>query len=165
MRALSDLFYRFRHDTSGNIAIIFTLTLLPLISAVGCAVDLSRANALRSKLQAAADAASVGSVSKTAPGFIAAGSMTGDGAIPAGVADATNLFIGNMSGVTGYTLNNATPTMTKTGGTITSKIEFSADIPTMFMSVVGKSKMTLTGQSTATASMPLYIDFYLLLEN
>jgi hypothetical protein len=91
--------------------------------------------------------------------------MTGDGAIPAGVADATKLFIGNMSDVTGYTLNNATPTMTKTGGTITSKIEFSADIPTMFMSVVGKSKMTLTGQSTATASMPLYIDFYLLLDN
>ena len=79
---------------SANVAIIFTLALLPLISGVGCAVDLSRANALRSKLQAAADAASVGSVSKTAPGFIAAGSMTGDGAIPAGVADAANLFIG-----------------------------------------------------------------------
>ena len=35
----------------------------------------------------------------------------------------------------------------------------------MFMSVIGKSKMTLTGTSTATASMPLYIDFYLLLDN
>ena len=165
MRALSDLLHRFRRDTSGNIAVIFTLTLLPLISAVGCAVDISRANALRSKLQAAADAASVGSVSKTAPGFIAAGSMTGDGPIPAGVADATKLFIGNMDGVTGYTLNNATPVMTKTGGTIVSKFEFSADIPTMFMTVIGKSKMTVTGQSTATASMPLYIDFYLLLDN
>jgi len=165
MRALSDLLPRFRRDPSGNVAIIFALTLLPLISAVGCAVDLSRANALRSKLQAAADAASVGSVSKTAPGFIAAGSMTGDGAIPAGVADAANLFTGNMNGMTGYTLNSATPTMTKTGGTIVSKIEFSADMPTMFMGVIGKNKMTLTGQSTATASMPLYIDFYLLLDN
>ena len=91
--------------------------------------------------------------------------MTGDGPIPAGVADAAKLFTGNMDGMTGYTLNSATPTMNKTGSVITSKLDFSADIPTMFMSVIGKSKMTVTGSSTATASMPLYIDFYLLLDN
>ena len=165
MRAFSDLLHRFRRDNSGNIAVIFALAVLPLISAVGCAVDYSRANQLRTKLQAAADAASVGSVSKTAPGFIAAGSMTGDGPIPSGVADATKLFNGNMDGTTGYTLNSATPTMNKVGSVITSQIQFSADIPTMFMGVIGKSKMTVTGTSTATANMPLYVDFYLLLDN
>ena len=165
MRAFSDLLRRFRRDNSGNIAVIFTLAALPLISAVGCAVDYSRANALRSKLQAAADAATVGSVSKTAPGFIAAGSMTGDGTIPSGVTDATNLFTGNMSGTTGYTLNSATPTMNKVGSVITSQIQFSANISTMFMNVIGKSAMTVTGSSTATANMPLYVDFYLLLDN
>src|SRR3954468_4685004 len=152
MRALVQTLHRFRRDKSGNIAVIFTLTLLPLLSAVGCAVDYTRASQIRSKLQSAADAATVGSGSKTAPGFIAAGSMTGDGPIPEGVADATKLFDGNMNGVTGYTRNGAMPVMTKTGSVITTTIEFSADVPTAFMSVVGKSKMTVTGQSTATAN-------------
>jgi Flp pilus assembly protein TadG len=165
MRAFSDLLRRFRRDTAGNIAVIFTLAAVPVISVVGCAIDYSRANALRSKLQAAADAATVGSVSRTAPGYIAAGNMTGDGSIATGVADANKLFTGNMNGVTGYTLNSATPTMNKKGSVITSKLDFSADISTTFMSVVGQSKMTVTGSSTATASMPLYIDFYLLLDN
>jgi Flp pilus assembly protein TadG len=165
MLALLDRLSRFAHDKSGNIAIIFALSLVPLVSVVGCAVDYSRANQLRSKLQSAIDAASVGSVSKTSPGFNAAGAMTGDGPIPAGVTDATNIFNANMSGVTGYTLNRMTPVMTKTGSTITSTIQFSADIPTMFLSVMSKTSMTVTGTSTSTANMPLYIDFYLLLDN
>ena len=165
MLALLRRLSRFAHDKSGNIAVIFALSLVPLVSVVGCAVDYSRANQLRSKLQSAIDAASVGSVSKTSPGFNAAGAMTGDGPIPAGVTDATNIFNANMSGVTGYTLNSMTPVMTKTGSTITSTIQFSADIPTMFLGVISKTSMTVTGTSTSTANMPLYIDFYLLLDN
>jgi len=59
---------------------------VPLISAVGCAVDYNQATQLRSKLQAAADAASFGSIAKTPPAFVAAGSMT---SIPAGVTGTT----------------------------------------------------------------------------
>src|ERR1700685_460260 len=89
MIALFSLMGRFRRDRRGNVAVIFTLALLPILSAIGCAIDYSRAAQLRSKLLAAADAASVGSVSKTSPAFIAAGSMTSDGPIPVGVTDAT----------------------------------------------------------------------------
>lgn len=165
MRTFRFLLNRFCNDRSGNIAVIFTLAILPVLSAVGCAIDYSRATQIRSKLQAAIDAASVGSVSKTAPGFIAAGSMTGDGKVAAGEADATKIFNGNMSGVTGYTLNSVTPVMTKTGSVITSTVQFSANIQTTFLNVMGKSSMTVTGTSTATANMPLYVDFYLLLDN
>jgi hypothetical protein len=38
-------------------------------------------------------------------------------------------------------------------------------VPTTFMSVSGMSNMTVTGTSTAVTNMPLYIDFYLLLDN
>jgi Flp pilus assembly protein TadG len=165
MRHLLSLMNRFRGDQRGNVAVIFTLALLPILSAIGCVVDYSRATQLRSKLLAAADAASVGSISKTSPAFIAAGSMTVDGPIPAGVTDATNIFNGNMSGVSGYTLNSMTPVVTKANSAVTSTITFSADIPTMFLGVMGKSTMTVTGTSTSTANMPLFIDFYLLLDN
>ena len=74
MRALFRNIGLFRQDSSGNIAVIFTLALLPILSAIGCAIDYSRATQLRSKLQSAIDAASVGSVARKSPGFIAAGS-------------------------------------------------------------------------------------------
>ncbi|MCP1974657.1 Flp pilus assembly protein TadG [Bradyrhizobium elkanii] len=35
---------RFRRDRSGNIAMTFGLAVLPLVVAVGCAIDYSRAN-------------------------------------------------------------------------------------------------------------------------
>src|SRR6185369_13213874 len=87
MRALRHTVDSFGTDRRGNIAVIFALALLPVMSAVGCTVDYSRAVQLRSKLQAAADAASVGSIAKTSPAFVAAGKMTSDGAIAAGVTD------------------------------------------------------------------------------
>jgi Flp pilus assembly protein TadG len=156
---------RFRGDQRGNIAVLFTLALVPILSAVGCGVDYSRATQLRSKLQAAIDAASVGSIAKQSPAFIAAGSMTVDGPIPVGVTDATNIFNGNMAGVTGYTLNSVTAVVAKANSAVTSTVSFSANVPTMFLGVMGKSTMTVTGTSTSTANMPLFIDFYLLLDN
>lgn len=165
MRQLLREIVRFRNDKSGNVAVIFTLALLPILSAMGVAVDYSRATQVRSKLQSAIDAASVGSVARKSPGFIAAGTMTGDGDIPAGVDDVKAIFDGNMSGVTGYTLNSVTRTVTKTGMVITSTVSFSANVPTMFLGVMGKSAMTVTGSSTSVTKMPQYIDFYLLLDN
>jgi Flp pilus assembly protein TadG len=156
---------RFRSDQRGNIAVIFAIACVPLISGIGCAIDYTRATQTQSKLQAAADAATVGSVAKTSPAFTEAGTMMADGPIPDGVTDATNIFNGNMSGVTGYTLNSVTAAVTKTGGTVTSTVQFSANVPAMFLGVIGKSMMTVTGSSTSTASMPLFIDFYLLLDN
>jgi Flp pilus assembly protein TadG len=165
MSAFFSTIRRFRRDKSGNIAIIFALTLLPVLSAVGCAIDYSRATQLRSKLQAAADAASVGSIARNSPAYLAAGTMTSDGPISAGVADATNIFNGNMSGVAGYTLNSVTPVVARSNGTVTSSVQFSANVPTMFLGVMGKTTMTVGGTSTSTANIPLYIDFYLLLDN
>jgi Flp pilus assembly protein TadG len=165
MRKLLREIVRFRNDRSGNVAVIFTLALLPILSAMGVAVDYSRATQVRSKLQSAIDAASVGSVARKSPGFKAAGAMTGDGDIPEGVTDAKNIFDGNMSGVNGYTLNSVTPIVTKTGLVVTSNVTFSANVPTMFLGVMGKSTMTVTGSSTSVSKMPQYIDFYLLLDN
>ena len=165
MRVFNDLLACFRSSRSGNVAVSFAIVCVPLISAVGCGVDYSRANQLFSKLQAAADAASVGAVSRTSPAFVAAGSMSSDGVIEAGNADAKAIFNGNMAGVDGYTLNSLTPLVQKTGSNVTATISFSASVPTMFMSVVGFKSVNRSGSSSATATMPKYIDFYLLLDN
>ena len=164
MHTFFRLIGRFRRDRRGNIAVIFAVACVPLISAIGCAVDYTRAVTIRSKLQAAVDAASVGSVARLSPGSTAAATMSSDGPIQAGVDDATKIFNGNVSGMTGYTLNSFTPSVTKSGVTIVSDIRFSADVPTMFLGVIGKSKMTVTGDSGAVNSLPPYLDFYLMLD-
>ncbi|MCK1759397.1 pilus assembly protein [Bradyrhizobium sp. 137] len=163
--AIGIIIRRFIHDRRGNIAVIFALCCVPLITVVGCAVDYSRATQIRSKLQGAADAASVGSVAKSSPAFAAAGTMTSDGPISVGVTDAQNIFDANRANLTGYTLKNITPTVVKSGSTVKSTVSFSAELNTMFLGVIGKTALTVSGTSTATASMPLYIDFYLLLDN
>jgi Flp pilus assembly protein TadG len=164
MRKLLGEIGRFRRDKSGNVAVIFVIALLPLLAAVGSAIDYSLATRMRSKLQSAADAASVASISQKSPGFTAAAAMTGDGSVVAGVADANKVFDGNMSGVTGYTNLTRTSTVTKTGIKLTSNVQFSADVPVTFMQVMGHTKMTVTGTSAASGSLPPYLDFYLMLD-
>ncbi|MBR0809944.1 pilus assembly protein [Bradyrhizobium diazoefficiens] len=166
MRAvLCSIIRRFATDRRGNIAVIFALACVPVITVIGCAVDYSRATQMRSKLQAAADAASVGAIAKASPAFAAAGAMTSDGAIPAGVTDARNIFNANVANLTGYTLDSVTPAVVKNGSTVTSTVAFTGSIKTMFLGVIGKTALAASGTSTATASMPLYVDFYLLLDN
>jgi len=156
---------RFRRDRRGNVAIIFAITCIPLISMVGAAVDYTRALQIRSQLQAALDTASVGSIVQKSAAFITAGSMAADGAVPGGDVDAINIFKGNTSGRTGFTLTSTTATVNRANGVVTATMQFSADVSTSLTSVMGFSKMTVTGSSVATATMPNYIDFYLLLDN
>src|ERR1700710_385486 len=94
--SLTALLRRFRSDSRGNIAIIFTLALLPILTAIGAVTDYSMASRMRAKMQSAADAAAVASISKNSAGYLAASTMTGHGSISAGLTDANNLFCGNL---------------------------------------------------------------------
>jgi Flp pilus assembly protein TadG len=164
MRALFGSIGRFKRDQRGNIAAMFAIVCVPLISAVGCAVDYSVANRIKAKLQSAADAASVASISQKSPGFIAGAAMTSDGPIAVGVTDANNVFDGNVAAASGFTNLSRTSTVTKTGIKTTSKVQFTADVPVVFMKLIGQQKITVSGSSSATASLPPYLDFYLTLD-
>jgi len=155
---------RFRHDRRANIAVIFAIALLPILTATGAAVDYSLATRMKAKLQSAADAASVASISAKSAGYIAATTMVSNGSVPAGVTDANNIFNGNMSGIPGYTNLSVTSTVTKTGSTLASNVQFAADMPVVFMKVIGYTSLHLTGDSKSSASLPLYLDFYLMLD-
>ena len=76
----------------GGVAPMFAIAAIPLIGAIGAAIDYSRAATVRTQLLAAADAASLASVRKSSAALAAAANMSGDGPIPAGAAEATKLF-------------------------------------------------------------------------
>jgi Flp pilus assembly protein TadG len=164
MYPLFTAIHRFFGNKSGNVAIIFAITCVPLISAVGCAVDYSMATRMRAKLQSAADAASVASISQQSPGYLAAAAMTSNGSVAAGVADSNKIFDGNMSEIDGYANLTRISTVTKTAVKLSSNVQFSADVPVTFMKLVGFQKLTVTGTSSSTSSLPPYLDFYLALD-
>jgi Flp pilus assembly protein TadG len=175
---LMGLARRFRSDKRGNIAITFTLALLPILSAIGAVTDYSMASRMRAKMQSAADAAAVASISKNSAGFIAASTMTGNGSIANGLTDANNLFCGNLNvpnAATGVgcnapassgfgNLSLAGTTVTKTGIVLSSVVNFTATVPVVFMKVLGYQNITISGTSKATNKLSPYLDFYLMLD-
>src|SRR5271154_5777877 len=109
MRSFFSLLNRFRRDRRGNIAVIFGIACVPLISAVGCAIDYSEATRMKAKLQSAAEAAggaAVASISQQSPGWIAASNLTANGEVTVAETAAMNIFTGNTLGATNtlYTL-------------------------------------------------------------
>jgi Flp pilus assembly protein TadG len=155
---------RFRRDRRGNVAAIFAITAIPLISAIGCAVDYSLATRMKAKLQTAADAAGIAALSQKSPGFLAASVMTGNGSVAAGVTDANNVFDANMNGITGYQNLVRSSTVTKTGIKLAATVTYTADVPVSFLKVIGFQKLTVTGASSSAATLPPYLDFYLTLD-
>ena len=164
MRALLDLIRRFGRDSRGNMTFTFAIVTVPLLTAVGAASDYSLATRMRAKLQSAADAAAVASISQQSPGFLAASKMTSDGTVTAGATDANKIFNGIMGTITGYTGLSETATVTKTGVNLASTVTFSAQVPTVFMKIAGFPTMTIAGNSTAGGKLPTYLDFYLMLD-
>jgi Flp pilus assembly protein TadG len=161
---MTALLSRFRHDNKGNLAVIFAIAAVPVITAIGCATDYSLATRVKAKLQSAADAASVASISQRSPGYIAATQMTSNGSVAAGVTDANNVFNGNASTNSGYSNLAVTSTVTKTNSTLTSTVQFSAQVPVVFLKLLGYQYLTVTGNSSSSGSLPLYLDFYLMLD-
>jgi Flp pilus assembly protein TadG len=161
------LIHRFRSNNSGNVAIITALAFLPLIAGIGCAIDYTGATMIKTKLQAAADAASLATVSTNSPVIPAAEAMSGNGNVSGGSTYATNFFNANLSTSPeniGYTSLSPQATVSKSGTTVTSTITFTASVPTYFMGALGFKTVNISGSSTSSFTMPTYINFYLMLD-
>jgi Flp pilus assembly protein TadG len=157
----------FRTNERGNVAVIAAISAVPLISAVGCAVDYSMVTTIRTRMQAAADAATLAAVSYNSPITIAAKAMTGNGTVTGSQTYIQNFFDSNLSGSpanSGYTGASRTGSVTKTGTTVTATISFSAEVPTFFLGIMGRSNLAVSGTSTSSYTLPSYIDFYMMLD-
>lgn len=141
------------------------IALVPLIASIGCAIDYSMATRIKAKLQGSADSAGVASISVNSAGYNAAMTMTSNGSVSAGVTEANNIFYGNAATYSSsYTNLSVTSTVTKTGNKLASNVQFSADVPVTFMQILGYRKLTVTGSSSSSTTLPLYLDFYLTLD-
>ena len=72
-------------DTGGNLAIMFTIALIPILLAVNFAMDYSQASRMRADLQALADAVALAAVNKLPDA--AAAQKAGSDVYNAGIAE------------------------------------------------------------------------------
>ena len=156
---------RFLKGRRASVAPMFAIALVPLVGATGAAIDYSMANRVRTTLLAAADSASIGAIVKSSSVMTTASNMTADGTVSGGSTAATNIFNAQIAGKTGFSSPNITATVVKSGSTVTSTVSFSASVPMSFMGLLGIKTMTITGESVAANNLPIFIDFYLLLDN
>lgn len=124
---------RFRQSRDGAVAMTFALALIPMVVAVGAAVDYSRANAFKTVLQTVLDTS------------LLAGAKDGSSSWS---TVALNTFTANIAGKTSATL---TPTFT-TANNVTYDATVSAAVPTSFLGVINVHSMTVTAKATAQAS-------------
>ena len=164
---LLSLIAQFRSNKRGNVAVITALCCLPLIAAVGCVIDYTTASLVKTKLQAAADAAALATVSVNSSVVTTAKGMSSNGTVSGGSTFATNFFNANLNASpanVGYTNLTPSATVALSGTKMTATVSFTAKVPTYFMGVMGFSNTNLSGSSTASYTMPTYINFYLMLD-
>src|SRR5580704_1525777 len=97
---------RFAANSRGNIAITTALAMVPMVTAVGCVMDYTSASMIKTKLQAAADAASLATVSINSSVLTTAQGMSSSGTVSGGSTFAVNFFNANLTQApvdTGYT--------------------------------------------------------------
>ncbi len=159
---------RFIRARDGGIAILFGLSLIPIIGLVGLAVDYGVAITNRTRLDRAADAAALAAV-VTAKAYVAAHSGESgvmDAALAAGQKQATNTFNVNAGKLPLGSVTLQTPQVTSSsnGLTVTANISYTATINNSFSKLFLVSTTTISNSATASVDLPSYLDFYLMVD-
>ncbi|MFD2578573.1 TadE/TadG family type IV pilus assembly protein [Novosphingobium colocasiae] len=155
-------FARLRADARGNVLILTALALVPLTFAVGFSIDYTRAMKLRTRMNAAADAAALAAVN-------VAMMQQSDSAATAAARAMFNAQVSGLPGMIYDTANPANPTVTivSSGGVNIGRkvtVSYTAQSRNLFGGVLGKATLTINGSVTADATRAPHVDFYLLMD-
>jgi Flp pilus assembly protein TadG len=135
---------RFLRAREGNVAVIFTIAAIPLISFVGAAIDYSRANTARSSMQAAMDSTALMLSKDLSANKISA----------ADVQTTAQKYFAALYTNKDATVTQLTATYTPNNGNLGNTIALngSGTVNTDFMRVLGSNFNTLGFGTTATTA-------------
>jgi hypothetical protein len=140
---------KFKSDRSGNVMMMFSFALIPLIGVIGVAVDYARATSMKENLQAAIDT--------TALSLASASSEDNQSDLEMRAAQFLNTAFEKRGGMTLSPVR-----VFRRGGEIT--VDVSAVMPTSFMSVLGVDTVTVAAAATSTFGKRK-IEFAMALDN
>ena len=159
---------------------IFAVLAPLLVLATGAAVDASVASMRQAQLQQAADAAAVGAISRKSPGYTyAVSNLSSSGSVPDSVTQPNTTAIfnanwGSASDTTSPTISGAScggttlvckQTTPLSAVTVNSVVNASATYTPYFASFLGASSVKLFATAHASDNIPVYMTFYMLLDN
>jgi Flp pilus assembly protein TadG len=133
---------RFARADQGNVAIIFAIAAVPIISFVGAAIDYSRANNARSKMQAALDSTALMLSKDLTSGIISASDVDAKAS-----AYFTALYTSNDANSVAV---NAVYTAASGSTASNIKVDGSGKVTTTLMRVAGFPSIDFNTSSTAT---------------
>jgi hypothetical protein len=125
------IFVRFREAREGQVAVVFALSLLPILSFVGASVDYSRANGIRANIQQALDAAVLAGASNGSSDWQSA---------------ALSVFNVNLSA---QGVSVGSPTFSINNSHYLGSV--SASIPTTYLGVIGLNTIQVSANSAAAS--------------
>jgi len=138
---------------------MYALVAPVLVFGAGAAIDYGRAAQIRTKLNAAADAAALAALT---PAMLQQTSTVAQAA-------AVSMFNGLTDGISGLTPGTTQVTVNVTVGANplmrNVALSYSTSVNTIFAQVLGISALPVGGASQASAQVPPNIDFYVLLDN
>lgn len=138
-------------DKSGNVAIIFALSLLPLMLAVGMAVDVTNMLSTRSQMQEALDAAALAALAESTPAHMRQQ-----------VAEKT--FLSSLP----ESLRELSPTfkitIDESGPERSAIAAYSLNMPLAFAAILGVSSMDIAGQTASGITIGGSMDIHLWLD-
>lgn len=128
---------RFLKDHQGGVAPLLALLTIPIVGAVGTAIDYSRANAIKSSMQAALDAAALATAMQSISGTVA--------------SSVTDYFNANFARPEVTNIEVVSATSAVSGGT---KLALSASgrLNTQLLGLLGFSAVTITANASVVAT-------------
>jgi Flp pilus assembly protein TadG len=169
--AAVDTFNKFRNDSKGTVAVIFAISLLPVLLAVGLAVDYSVASNTKAKLDSAADAAALNAVIKT-KAFLADNQNKGlsDAALTSQALayakkEAGLHFDGNANTVVRTRDIRRDVSVDIKNRAVTASVLYNADVNLAFGPLIQMNDFHVSNKSVAAAPLPEYLDLFVILDN
>ncbi|MBR0795383.1 pilus assembly protein [Bradyrhizobium jicamae] len=149
-------FRRFARDRRANVAVIFALTMVPTIYALGLAMDYTQALRKQTQLDAATDAAAIAAVR---PAML----QQTDAVAQAAALSVFQSTANNLSGLS--SIPTPTITITDSGLSRTVTVSYQTKSNNNFPAFLGSAAWPISGSSTAKASSAPNMNFYLLMDD
>jgi hypothetical protein len=155
LATLAGMARRWRRAEGGSFGVALAVMLVPLIGALGGAIDLAYYYRVKTKLDIAADAALLAVVGNSA--------MQNDPVTAQKSGEAIFAFeAGDPSFVK---LDSTKLDITDNGLTRTATLSYTGSYITRFIQILGVRSLDLHGSATSSIQKSPFIDFYLLLDN
>ena len=152
--------YQFAGEKSANIAIIFGLSLIPILGFAGMAVDYTRGYQMNASINNIADAAALAAVAKQS---LSPGQSTAQQ-----IVSAQNIALkafNSQAAMSGVSVSSVSAVGTYSSGALTITVNYTASAPASFGQLFGVSQYNIGGTAVAQGGTPRYIDIYVLVDS